>query len=101
LHNKEPYPNRGETDAKDPHAEKGNFQKTREVSPMKEATRWAQASRLSPFLGPFVAPFDLDDPLAIYSPPFKSHASINSSFATEEQRREGHHSGEERVELVV
>jgi hypothetical protein len=34
-------------------------------------------------------------PLAI------SHASTHSSFAVEEQRREGHHSREERVELVV
>jgi hypothetical protein len=29
-----------------------------------------------------------------------SHESSNSSSATEEQRREGHHLGEERVELV-
>jgi hypothetical protein len=31
----------------------------------------------------------------------KSHASTHSSFGAEEQIREGHHSGEERVELVV
>jgi hypothetical protein len=29
-----------------------------------------------------------------------SHASVHSSSAAEEQRREGHHLGEERVELV-
>jgi hypothetical protein len=37
---------------------------------------------------------------AIYSPQTESHASENSSSAAEEQRREGHHLGEERVELV-
>jgi hypothetical protein len=76
---------------------------------MKEATRWArmglgrpaQADRPSPFLGPFVPPFDLDDPQTIYSPPAKSHISTHSPFSTEEQRREGHHSGEEGVELVA
>jgi hypothetical protein len=31
----------------------------------------------------------------------ENHTSTHSSFATEEQRREGHHSREERVELVV
>jgi hypothetical protein len=45
-------------------------------------------------------PFDLDSIQAIYSPGVKSHASINSSLAAKEQRREGHHPGEERVELV-
>jgi hypothetical protein len=30
----------------------------------------------------------------------ESHASIHSSLAAEEQRREEHHLGEERVELV-
>jgi hypothetical protein len=37
---------------------------------------------------------------AIYSPRVERHASSNSSSATEEQRREGHHPGEERVKLV-
>jgi hypothetical protein len=45
-------------------------------------------------------PLDLAAIGAIYSPGVKSHASINSSSAAEEQRREGHHPGEERVELV-
>jgi hypothetical protein len=45
-------------------------------------------------------PFDLDDPQAIYNPHARSHASIHLSSATEEQRREGHHSEEERVEMV-
>jgi hypothetical protein len=31
----------------------------------------------------------------------KIHRGTHSSFVAEEQRREGHHSGEERVELVV
>jgi hypothetical protein len=35
-----------------------------------------------------------------YSPGVESHAGSNSSSAAEEQRREGHHPGEERVELV-
>jgi hypothetical protein len=37
---------------------------------------------------------------AIYSPLTESHGEDNSSSAAEEQRREGHHLGEERVELV-
>jgi hypothetical protein len=50
-----------------------------------------------PVFGP---PFDPDASRTIYSPPAKSHASIHSSSTTEEQRREGHHSGEERVKMV-
>jgi hypothetical protein len=61
--------------------------------------RWAQADRPSPFRGP-VSPLDLAAIRAIYSPEAKSHASIHSSSTAEEQRREGHHLGEERVELV-
>jgi hypothetical protein len=45
--------------------------------------------------------FDLAAIQAIYSPGAKSHASTHSSSAAEEQRREGRHFGEERVELVV
>jgi hypothetical protein len=45
-------------------------------------------------------PFDLAAIQTIYSPEAKSHASIYSSSAAEEQRREGHHLREERVELV-
>jgi hypothetical protein len=75
---------------------------------VKEAGNWAemgpgrsaQAGRPSPFQIPVTSPFDLAAILAIYSPRVKSHASINSSSAAEEQRREGHHLGEERVELV-
>jgi hypothetical protein len=74
----------------------------------KEAGNWAgmgpgrssQAARPSPFQGPVTSPFDLAAIRAIYSPGVESHASINSSLAAEEQRREGHHLGEERVELV-
>jgi hypothetical protein len=54
-----------------------------------------------PISGPMRAHFDLAASQTIYSPLAKSHASTHSSFATEEQRREGHHSGAERVELVV
>jgi hypothetical protein len=61
---------------------------------------WAQAGRPSPFQGPFTPSFHLAAIRAIYCPEVESHASINSSSAAEEQRREGHHPGEERVELV-
>jgi hypothetical protein len=74
----------------------------------KEATDWAevgpgrsaQAGRLGPFQGPVASPFDLATIRAIYSPEAKSHQSIHSSSAADEQRREGHHLGEDRVELV-
>jgi hypothetical protein len=56
--------------------------------------------RPSPVQGPVTSPFDLATIRAIYSPGVKSHASIHSSSAAEEQRREGHHLGEEKVELV-
>jgi hypothetical protein len=73
----------------------------------KEAGNWAwmgpgrsaQAGRPSPVQGPFAPSFGLAI-RAIYSPGFESHVSINSSSVAEEQRREGHHPGEERVELV-
>jgi hypothetical protein len=68
---------------------------------MKEPTKWTHAGRPSPFRGPFAPLFDLAAIQTIYSPLAESHEKIHSSFAAEEQRREGHHSGEERVELVV
>jgi hypothetical protein len=74
----------------------------------KEAGNWAwmvqgrsaQAGRPSSVQGPFAPSFDLAAIRAIYSPGVESHASINSSLAAEEQRREGHHPREEKVELV-
>jgi hypothetical protein len=63
-------------------------------------TKWAQAGRPSPFRGPVNLPFDLAAIRAIYSLEARRHASTHSSSATEEQRRDGHHLGEERVELV-
>jgi hypothetical protein len=45
-------------------------------------------------------PFALASIQAIYSPLTESHASYNLSSAAEELRREGHHLGDERVELV-
>jgi hypothetical protein len=62
--------------------------------------RPAWADRPSPFWTRFVAPFDLAASRAIYSPLDESHKEIQSSSAVEEQRREGHRSGEERVEMV-
>jgi hypothetical protein len=52
-----------------------------------------------PIPGPVRCPFDLAASQAIYSPLTESHKEIHSS-STEEQRREGHRSGEERVEMV-
>jgi hypothetical protein len=66
----------------------------------KEAADWAEMGRSDPFRGPATPPFDLAAIRAIYSPETKSHASIHSSSAAEDHRREGHHLGEERVELV-
>jgi hypothetical protein len=63
-------------------------------------SKWAQAGWPNPFWGPVTPPFDLAVIRTIYSPKAKSHGSIHSSSAAKEQRREGHHLGEERVELV-
>jgi hypothetical protein len=54
----------------------------------------------SPFRAWFDAPFDLATSRAIYSPLAESHKEIHSSFTAEVQRREGHRSEEERVEMV-
>jgi hypothetical protein len=62
--------------------------------------RSAWVDRPSPFPARFGAPFDLAASRAIYSPLAKSHKEIHSSSAAEEQRREGHYPGEERVEMV-
>jgi hypothetical protein len=74
----------------------------------KKATGWAelgpglptQAGRPSPLRGPLGTPFDPAAIQAIYSPEARRHASTHSPSAAEEQRREGHHIREERVELV-
>jgi hypothetical protein len=74
----------------------------------KEAGNWAwmgpgrsaQAGRPSLVQGPLASPFDLAANRAIYSPGVKSHGRRNSSSVAEEQRKEGHHPREERVELV-
>jgi hypothetical protein len=63
--------------------------------------KWAQASWSRPFPSPVdPCPFDLAAIRTIYSPEAKSHRSTHLSSAAEEQRREGLHLGEERVELV-
>jgi hypothetical protein len=62
--------------------------------------RLAWADRPSPFWARFDAPFDIAALRTIYSPIAKSHEKRHSSSAAEEQRREGHHSGVERVEMV-
>jgi hypothetical protein len=63
--------------------------------------RWAKAGRPSLFRGPVGLPFDLVASRAIYSPLTKSHASINLSFAAEEQRSLRDTISEMRVVLVV
>jgi hypothetical protein len=80
----------------------GNRHKAKEAGNWAEMGpgRTAQAGRPSPFQGPVTSPFDLATIRAIYGPGVESHTSINSSSAAEEQRREGHHLREERVELV-
>jgi hypothetical protein len=70
---------------------------------VKEAGNWAgvgpgRSARPIPRLNRL--PFDLAAIRAIYSPGVESHRSIHLSSATEEERREGHHLREERVELV-
>jgi hypothetical protein len=69
----------------------------------KEAVDWAKVGPCrpaQPISGPSQPPFDLDAIRTIYSPEAKSHGKTHLSSAAEEQRREGHHLGEERVELV-
>jgi hypothetical protein len=69
----------------------------------KEATGWAEVGLgrpAQPISRPSRPPFDLASIHAIYSPEARRHASIHSPSAAEEQRREGHHLGDERVELV-
>jgi hypothetical protein len=58
------------------------------------------ADQPSPFRARFGAPFDLAALRTIYSPVTKRHEEIHLSSAAEEQRREGHHPGEDRVEMV-
>jgi hypothetical protein len=62
--------------------------------------KWAQAGRPSPFWGPVSPPFDLAAIRAICSPEARRHILIHLPSSVEEQRREGHHLGEVRVELV-
>jgi hypothetical protein len=68
----------------------------------KEAVGWAEMGPGRPNQFPSLVdtPFDLATIRTIYSPETKSHTLIHSSSVVEEQRREGHRLGEERVELV-
>jgi hypothetical protein len=108
LRGKELRPTRRETDDKDPHPEGEGSIRLGNRRHAKEACNWAgvgpgrsaQAGRPGPFQGPIASLFDLAAIRAIYSLRVKSHASIHLSSAAEEQRREGHHLEEERVELV-
>jgi hypothetical protein len=76
--------------------EKQSGQKPRPNWAETSPSRSAQAGRPSPFWAQFGAPFDVATIRTIYSPLTKSHGGIHSSSAAKEQRREGHHSGEER-----
>jgi hypothetical protein len=91
------YMQKGETSRK-----QGNRHRAKEASgwAWMGLGRLAEAGRPSPVQGPFAPSFALAAIQAIYSPMIESHAGYNSSSAAEEQRREGHHPGEERVELV-
>jgi hypothetical protein len=69
----------------------------------KQVVGWAEMGLgrpAQPISKPVDPPFDLATIRAIYGLEAKSHTSTHSSSAAEEQRREGHHLGEERVELV-
>jgi hypothetical protein len=68
--------------------------------PKTSLGRPAWADRPIPFRARFGAPFDLATSRAIYIPLAVSHRKIHSPSAAEEQRREGHRSVEERVEMV-
>jgi hypothetical protein len=70
----------------------------------KEVAGWAEVGSgrsAQATSRPSRPPFDLAVIQAIYSPEARCHASTYSSSTAEERRREGHHLGEERVELVV
>jgi hypothetical protein len=74
---------------------------SREKQPgRKPGLKRAWADQPSPLQARFNTPFDLAANRTIYSPLAKSHKEIHSSSAAEEQRRKGHHPGEERVEMV-
>jgi hypothetical protein len=69
----------------------------------KQVVGWAEMGPgrpTQPISKPSRPPLDLAAIQTIYSPEAKSHTSIHSSSAAEEQRIEGHHLEEERVELV-
>jgi hypothetical protein len=109
LRNKERYPNRGETDAKGPHVERVKVpEDTRSITdkggsePGWGGPRPVNLGRLTqPTSGPIRCPLWPRQPSGYYSSPAKSRVGIHSAFAAEEQRIEGHHSGEQRVEIVV
>jgi hypothetical protein len=86
------------------HMQKGeNSRRLGKQHQAKQAVGWAEVGPdrpAHPISGPSRPPFDLATIRTIYSPEAKSHASCHSSSAAEEQRREGHHLREERVELV-
>jgi hypothetical protein len=79
-------------------------EESREKQPgRKPRPNWAKTSpgrSAQPIPGPVRRPFDLATIQTIYSPLVKSHAGDHFSSTTEEQRREGHHFGVKRVEVV-
>jgi hypothetical protein len=69
----------------------------------KEVAGWVEVGPgrpAQPTSRPSRSPFDLTVIRSIYSPEARRHASTHSPSTAEEQIREGHHLGEERVELV-
>jgi hypothetical protein len=86
------------------HMQKGEWsRRLRNRRRAKEARNWAgigPGRSAQAITGPGRLPLWPAAIRAIYSPGVESHTSIHSSSAAEEQRRDGHHLGEERVELV-
>jgi hypothetical protein len=86
------------------HMQKGEgSRRLRKQHQAKQAVGWAEVGpgrSAQPISKPSRPPFDLAAIRTIYSREAKSHGLTHSSSAAEEQRREGHHLGEERVELV-
>jgi hypothetical protein len=91
------------TDDKGPHAVGGDSRRLGKQHRPKEAAGWAEVGLGRPAQAtsrPSQPPFDLAAIQPIYSPEARRHISTHSPSAAEEQRREGQHLGEERVELV-
>jgi hypothetical protein len=108
LDSKDSSLNRERNDVKCRHASAHKEGIAREATGQRTVPIWAEtglgqpawADRPSPSQARFGTPFDLAAIQTIYYALAKSYGEILSSSAAEEQRREGHRSREERVEMV-